>query len=266
LIALLAACTLIGRFGKHDPLRATAAIPALTIAGLAIRVLRNSGIPAVHPDLGVSASHWLDVQGRQLREAASQSPPRPPGRLAPAENEAVQDLHGRELQGLFDHAEQLNSWIENNAGAAGVAVLREQTSVLWWLSASHRQIEPMAFGFQSAIQLSEIALSPPPPARLELFRRRLGEFADVEATPAEFLDCRSHYPELLKDAGVISDLFPLLTNGPPVAERILDITAALFEEILLARLIRSFLETEARQAAEEKAAGTSAANEEGASE
>jgi hypothetical protein len=211
----------------------------------------------------MSASNWLDFQGRQLREASAQSPPRPPARLPLAENESADELRGKELQALFDHAEELSNWIESAAGSTGVAVLREQTSVLWWLNAGHQNMESLQLGFQSSIQLARFSLSPPPPARKDLFRRRLGESAEVEVTPEEFRNCRAHYPALMGDAEVLDDLLPLLNRGPDSAGPLLEITCDLYEEILIARLVRTFLEQEARQAAEPKAAESSLVTEEG---
>lgn len=266
LISLLAACALIGRFAKRDSLRATAAIPALTIAGLAIRILDSSGAKAIHPDLVSSASAWLDFQGRQLREAGAQSPPRAPARATPAENQSEVELHGMDISNLFSYSDDLAGWLEASAGSTGVGVLREQSLVLWWLNGGGGDTEPTNLAFQSAIDLAGLTLSPPPPSRSAFLQRRLGEKKDAEIDPEVFEEVRAAHPELIQDAGNVGDLIPLLHKGKCEPMPALALASSLYEEIVLVRLCRRVFEQEARQAAESDEGTSRPVSEEGGEE
>jgi hypothetical protein len=250
LISLLAACTLIGRFAKRDSLRATAAIPALTIASLAVRTLDSSGAEAVHPDLVSFASSWLDFQGRQLREAGTQSPPRVPARATATENQSEVELHGAEISVLFGYSNDLAGWLESSAGSAGVAVLREQSLVLWWLNAGALDVEPTKLAFQSALELAAMTLSPPPPSRRELLQRRLAEHGEAKIDPNIFEEMRAANPNLIRDATGIGDLVPLLHKGAWDQMPALALASSLYEEMMLARLFRQVFDQEARQTSE----------------
>jgi len=253
LIGLLAACTLIGRFAKQDPLRATAAIPAMTIAALAIRTLRSSGAEAIHPDLVSWAGYWLDFQGRQLREAGASAPPRPPGRPTAAEGEAESSLRGREIDALFGRSDELGDWLESAAGSAGVAVLREQTMTLWWLNGAVLAASPTEVAFRSALELEAISLSPPSPARREFLRRRLGKAGEAKVDPDRFAELCAAEPDLSRDVEVIGDLIPLLTEGLQDSASAVELASRLYDEMALTRLLRSVFEQAARHAAEAKA-------------
>lgn len=237
LIAVLAACTLIELFGRTEPSRSPAVTRRLAIAALAVRTLVHSSFQPAHPDLRSWADYWLYTQGTRLREVRRSQPPKINERLEQTEPPSLEPLIAN-VEQLQGHAVELSDWLERIAGAASIEALREQNQILWWLTAAGPQGEGAEVAIGAAQQLDAMSLTPPPPASRELLKRRLRGVEEETVESDEFDRHRKMRADLERSAKIVPELTPILAGGLGSKQMsAARLAHALYEEIVLARLV-----------------------------
>lgn len=256
LVATLAGLALIERFGRDVGRKGVRRLIPDSAAALAIRVLVDQGVAAVHPDLESYATRWLMSVTRRLRDHPGAAPRLPalPGWLSfdddgGASGERRQDpaVHGApgetpssglptSLRELHAYAEKLQTWLDDVGGSRRVGAIEEELGLLWWLQSRRPRETPVAAVVAACDELDALCrFVPGPPAAEELLARRLGEHADVMIRVADLVGVSSRPVPC-----AVEDLCPLSRGMcPDDAVLITARTGAewLYHEVQLARLV-----------------------------
>jgi hypothetical protein len=237
LLAVLCTCALIETFARTEGSRSFAVTRRLAIAAVSVETLVFSTSHSAHPDLDTWAKNWLGIEGRRLRQQ-KHSPPPKLGSQPEREEVAVEQAHGEDITRLEKNARETGDWLELSAGAGAIEALREQSQVLWWLTAGERPESVAELSVRAATELASVSLIPPPPASRELIKRRLGDRGVEKVAPDDFEALRSKVEALSAAAGVIGEMTPLLAHGIAAPLDALTFSHALYKELILASMIR----------------------------